>query len=221
MGDLQARHRELAYKTWREHGHNISATVKALAKEHGYSISRQSLGKWRKAFEWDDRAAREENEAREREEATSDSSILNSLISQKQKYEEYFKTLSSVAVDNQAVYGYNSVLKTILDIKNKIEERRKAGEVEQVQNEKLRKITTPEEALVALREAIEKKLNVMLSTPDTVSPKFVDDMLKALGNVDKLQARYAPDTGDDKAKKGGFTDDSADDIRRSLLGMQV
>ena len=117
MGDLQARHRELAYKVWRENNHNLSATVKILDKEHGYSISRQSLGKWRKHFEWDDRAAREENEARERQEATSDSSILNSLVGQKKKYEDYFESLAPGVVDNQAVYGYNSVLKTLIDVR--------------------------------------------------------------------------------------------------------
>jgi transposase-like protein len=115
--DLQIRHRELAYQTWRDNGHNLVATVRCLAKKHGYTISRQSLGKWRREYDWDGRAAREELEAKERTEATSDASILNSLVSQKKKYETYFEGLNPGVVDNQAVYGYNSVLKTLLDVR--------------------------------------------------------------------------------------------------------
>ena len=42
------------------------------------------------------------------------------VVTQKKKYEDYFNTLAIGAVDNQAIYAYNSILKTLLDIREKL-----------------------------------------------------------------------------------------------------
>lgn len=102
---------------WRETGQNLVKTVNALSRDHGYDISRQSLAKWRDEFGWERRAAALAVEEQERLDAMSDTSILNSLLARRRQYEEYFETLGPGQIDNQAQYGLNSVLKTLIDIR--------------------------------------------------------------------------------------------------------
>lgn len=115
--DFQTRHRELAFKAWCQTGRNLVKTVKVLSRDHGYDITRQSLAKWRDDYEWERRAAALEIEEQERLDAMSDTSILNSLLARRRQYEEYFDTLGPGQIDNQAQYGLNSVLKTLIDIR--------------------------------------------------------------------------------------------------------
>lgn len=117
MTDLQTRHMEMAFKVWREAGQNLVKTVKVLSRDHGYDITRQSLAKWRDEYSWERRAAAMAAEEQEQLEAMSDASILNSLLQRRRQYEAYFDTLKPGQIDNQAQYGLNSVLKTLIDIR--------------------------------------------------------------------------------------------------------
>ena len=117
MADFQTRHRELAFSVWRESDQNLIKTVASLSREHGYDITRQSLAKWRDDYNWERRAAAMDAEEQERLDAMSDASILNSLIARRKQYEEYFSTLKPGEIDNQAQYGLNSVLKTLIDVR--------------------------------------------------------------------------------------------------------
>ncbi len=38
---------ELAYETWRSCGQNMVETVRALAKDNGFDVTRQTLAAWR------------------------------------------------------------------------------------------------------------------------------------------------------------------------------
>lgn len=117
MDELQTRRRETAYKTWVETGQNLVKTVKILSRDHGYDISRQSLAKWRDDYNWERRAAASEIEEKERTDAMSDASIINSLVRRRKSYEEYLEALPPGKVDNQAQYAFNSVLKTLIDVR--------------------------------------------------------------------------------------------------------
>lgn len=117
MNDLVTRHRELAYKVWRENEGNLVKTVKGLSRDHGYDVTRQSLAKWRDDYEWDRRLAAEKAEEEERNEAMSDLSIINSLVKRRKQYEDYFDTFKPGQIDNQAQYGLNSVLKTLIEVR--------------------------------------------------------------------------------------------------------
>ncbi len=119
MSHVPVETRELAYQTWRECGQNLSETHRKMNGELGYVISRQTLHEWKTKYDWEGRAARAEAEEKHLAEATSDQSLLLTLLKQKKKYEEYFDSLELGKVDNQAVYGYNSILKMILDIRSK------------------------------------------------------------------------------------------------------
>ena len=216
--EVSLKYREIAYKIWRDNGQHIVNTVKILNRDHDYEITRQSLAKWRDEYEWEGRAARAEAAEKDRADAISDSSILDSLIEQRGRYEVYFKTLPPGKVDNAAIWPYNSVLKTIIDIKDKIEAKRKEG----IKSESIglgvsRPIKTSQEATFALQDAIEYKLNMMLSQPDSFSMKAAKEIKAALELVEDMKAKYVPkDT--DKTQKG-LTKPTIDEMKARLLGL--
>lgn len=111
--------KELAYETWKACGQNLSEAHRKLNGDLGYVISRQSLHEWKTKYDWEGRAARAEAEEKHIADATSDEALLAVLLKQKKKYEVYFDAQPVGTVDNQAVYGYNSILKTIVNIRPK------------------------------------------------------------------------------------------------------
>ncbi len=131
--DAPAKSIETAFRVWRDCGQNVSETGRILARDHGYPISRQSLQEWKKKYGWAERAAREDAARDERRDAASDDSLLTVLLTQKKKYENYFETLPLGSVDNQAIYAYNNILKTLLDIR----ERTDAGRSVNIDRPKL------------------------------------------------------------------------------------
>jgi len=112
--------RELAYSVWCECGQNLSECYRKMNGEHGYVISRQSLHEWKTKYDWEGRAARVDAEKIMMADATSDDALLVPLLKQKTKYENYFDGLPVGKIDTQAVYAYNSILKTMLIIKEKL-----------------------------------------------------------------------------------------------------
>ncbi len=218
MGHVPVETRELAYKIWRECGQNLSECHRKMNGEHGYVISRQSLHEWKTKYDWEGRAARAEVEEKNMQDAGSNSAILAPLLKQKTKYEEYFDSLEVGKVDNQAVYGYNSILKTILDIKQKIEDRKKAGEADGGDPGPGIVIKTPEDAVTALQTAVENKLNAMLSQTGSVSLKTVQEMEKALILIEKMKAKYQVETKE-KEPANGLSDELAQDIQNKILGV--
>ena len=198
--DAPAKSYERAYQVWRECGQNITETARRLKRDHDYEISRQSLTEWRKKYGWEERAAREENDAQNRQEASSDDSMLSVLLTQKKKYEDYFETLALGAVDNQAFHAYNNILKMLLDIRDRTSASLNvAGSLP---GGEARVIKTPGDALDALQEAVEKKLNGMLADPGMLSLKIVKEVEKSLDLIDKMRAKYmGPEKKKDRKKQ--------------------
>ena len=193
MGNAPAETREFAYAVWCECGQNLSECHRKMNGEHGYVISRQSLHEWKEKYDWEARAARTEAEKIMMADATSNDAILAPLLKQKEKYEAYFDGMEVGKVDNQAVYGYNAILKTILDIRQKIEDRKKEGQADHIAGAGIM-IKTPEDAIIALQTAVENKLNAMLSQTGSVSLKGVQEMEKALVMIEKMKSKYSSET---------------------------
>lgn len=193
MGNAPAETREFAYAVWCECGQNLSECHRKMNGEHGYVISRQSLHEWKEKYDWEARAARTEAEKIMMADATSDDAILAPLLKQKEKYEAYFDGMEVGKIDNQAIYGYNAILKTILDIRQKIEDRKKEGQADHVAGAGIM-VKTPEDAIAALQSAVENKLNAMLSQTGSVSLKSVQEMEKALVMIEKMKMKYSSET---------------------------
>jgi len=78
-----------------------------------------------------------------------------------------------------------------------------------------RDIQTPEDAINALEEAIQNKINTLLSQPGALTLSGIKDMQKALDLVEQMKAKYArPDE-----RKRGLSDETVEDIRRRILGI--
>lgn len=213
---VPAETKELAYKVWREHGQNLSETERVLNGELGYVISRQSLHAWKTEYDWENRAARAEAQARQMAKDSAGDSLLAYSIKQKQKYEDYFEGLPIGKIDNNAVYAYNSILKTILDIREKTDAVLSTGKAEGqgIDNVTIR---TPEDAIGALETAVERKLNIMLSQPDSVSMRSVQEMEKALALIGKLKLQYK--AADDVIRKKNVDPETLRMIREEVYGI--
>ena len=116
----EAETREDAYRTWRECGQNIEQTAAALGKK-GYFISRPTLYDWIEKYGWKERAARAEVEERKAGDKmmNAESRALAGLERVQARYEKYFETLGEGKVDNQAMFAYTGIIKSIAEIRTK------------------------------------------------------------------------------------------------------
>jgi hypothetical protein len=116
----QAEAREDAYKTWRTCGQNFAETKRALDRK-GYFITVPTLIDWAEKYEWKERAARAEAEEGEMKKALADhdTSVLVDLMGVKTRYDKYFKALGEGRIDNQAMFAYTGIIKSIADVKVK------------------------------------------------------------------------------------------------------
>ncbi len=93
-----------------------------------------------------------------------------------------------------------------------------AGQDDPAAAETSRPIKTAAEAVIALQEAVEKKVNAMLTQPSLVSLAGIKEIQQSLELVEKLRARYTPNV-EETGKPGGLSDDAAEAIRRQILGL--
>lgn len=213
--------RELAYRTWCACGQNLSETERRLNRDHGLPVTRQTVSEWCKKYDWQNRAARTEAARTEQSEGLGDDAILGSLLEQKTRYEEYFQTLPKGKVDNQALYAYSAVLKTLVELRQSVTQKRLA-EVRQ----ELSKITA-EFAGKPQKEALESLINVAIAVAAT---GLVDGSVPVKINLAALvkalpqtytalqtqpgEARQTNDSG------AGLSSEAADEIRKKVLGIK-
>lgn len=115
----KAEARELAYNVWRECGQNLSETERVLNRDRDLPVTRQTLAEWRDKYDWPGRAARTECAESQKARGISDDALITALLAQKDRYEEYFESLTRGQIDNQALYAYSNILKTLVDFANK------------------------------------------------------------------------------------------------------
>jgi hypothetical protein len=196
--------KEAAYQAYINCNQNLTETVREL-KKRGYVISRQTLSDWKQKYDWDGRAARTDIEQNRVDNALSDYSLIKPLLDQLPRYEEYFATLPVGQLDNQAVYARNHIIKTIFSIKESVEKRK--GNIDESINPANQKIIkTPQDALKALEEVLQTKLNKLLSNPGMVTKADIKACDDIQGIIEKYKTKYAPD------KKQGKKVLSADEI---------
>ena len=112
---------EAAYQAWRACGQNIEATVRELRKQ-GYLITKPTLLDWREKFTWRERAARAEAKEQEAKDARLGvrDKALASLQKRKEQYDTYLDSLTEgTAPDNQALFAYTGIIKTITELEMK------------------------------------------------------------------------------------------------------
>jgi len=80
-----------------------------------------------------------------------------------------------------------------------------------------REIKTPQDAIDTLQEAIERKLNIMLTQPDAINLSGIKDVKKVMELIDELKAKYG-DTPEETRLKG-LDEDQARFWREKVLGV--
>lgn len=116
----KAEFREMAFKKYVECGGNVEMTVRELNKE-GFPLSKPTLYEWIEKFNFDDRRTKVDAELQKSKDSqlSFEESMINALMSRKDAYEEYFKTAAG-RFDHQAQYAYSGIIKSILDIKERL-----------------------------------------------------------------------------------------------------
>lgn len=82
-----------------------------------------------------------------------------------------------------------------------------------------RQINSPQEAIDALREAVDLKLRVMLGSPDNLSFGAIKDLKQSMELLDSMQAKYVP-AGSGAPERKGLSDETVEDIKKRILGLK-
>ena len=119
--------------------------------------------------------------------------------------------------DPQSVYAFTAVEKIFA-----ARERGGSADAQAVMPERMREITTPAEAVAALTEVVEIKLNRMLAQPETLQLAQLKDIKQTMELISQMKDKYDPDAvEEDGQAKGGLSDEAADMIRREILGVKT
>jgi len=79
-------------------------------------------------------------------------------------------------------------------------------------------IKTPQDAVNALQEAIERHINMLLIQPGAMTPAVLRDLQKSFELVDEMKRRYQADAG---KQARGLTAKKAEEIRNHILGVKA
>lgn len=98
------------------------------------------------------------------------------------------KTALDSGGDPQSVYAFTALEKVFAPGKGK------AGEPEErpVNPDKLKNINTPADAVEALQEVVEIKLNRMLSQPDTLQLSQIKELKQTMELIEQMRVKYTP-----------------------------
>lgn len=116
--------------------------------------------------------------------------------------------------DPQSVYAFAAIEKAVTSGK------KSAQPVPVSSLGKLKNINTPADAVDALQEVVELKLNKMLAQPDILQLSQVKELKQTMELIDQMKAKYTPDAVDDSVVEGGLSDEAADMIRQQILGVK-
>lgn len=183
--------REAAYDAYVTDG----LTYDQVAARSGVSVSQ--LKRWGQEDGWGD-ARREYRRALQ--------SIKRDTV--KLRADLLKKALGSQ--DAQDIYAFAAL--------ERIEASRKTGTVTPAMApEKLKDINTPADAVEALDQVVEMKLNRLLSSPAELKLSEITELKKTMELIDGMRKKYAPEA-DGKQKGKGFDADQVAKIRELLEG---
>jgi transposase-like protein len=121
-------------------------------------------------------------------------------------------------VDPQTAYAFASLVSSGKIIEQEARENRIAASPVPAIGSIERPIKTAEDAVAALQEAVEKKINIMLTQPGAVSLSGIKEMQQAMQMLDQLKTKYKPEG--ETAQSSGLSDEAAESIRKRILGMR-
>ena len=153
-------------------------TLEQVAASTGVSLSQ--VKEWSTADSWRERRDEYRQALRE---------IRTNTVKLRQKLIE--KALADL--DPQRVYAAAS-MERVAQLAEKASSAKKQEDLPEAPSpsEITREIRTPEQAITALQEAAEARLNLLLSRPGELSLAALKDVQKVLTLIDELKSKYAP-----------------------------
>ncbi len=114
-----AENRELAFRKYCECGGNVEMTLREL-KKADLKLSKKTFYEWMKKFNFEERRSKVDIEKQKVNDSqiSFEENMLSDLLKQKAKYETYFEGITGI--DNQAQFAYASIVKTVIDIRAKL-----------------------------------------------------------------------------------------------------
>ncbi len=156
-------------------------TYDLVAEHTGVSVSQ--LKRWGGEGRW---------VVRRKEYRTAQGTIRIKLMEAKAN----FITSVAESEDPQKAYAFTSLVTAGLNIE------KAAAESPVIQANSTRIIKTPQDAVEALQEAVQKKINTMLSDPGGLSLATIKDTKEAMEFVEQLAGKYLTDDKTDKQTQG-------------------
>jgi transposase-like protein len=98
--------------------------------------------------------------------------------------------------------------------------RSAGGEPAQAPLDPEREIKTASEAVDALEAALERQLNILLARPEKMSLGAIKDVDKALKLIGDMKKRHMAESLEAPEERRGLSDETAEQIRRLILGVQ-
>lgn len=178
-------------------------TYEAVAEATGVSLSQ--LKRWGGEDTWVDRR---------KEYRQAQTSIRRGVTLAKAKAVNALLT----TMDPQTAYAFASLVSSGKIIEQEARESQTRAVSEPATGSIERPIKTAVDAVVALQEAVEKKINAMLTQPGGVSLAGIKEIRQSLEMVEDMNAKYKPST-EETGKPGGLSDEAAEAIRRQILGL--
>jgi len=118
------------------------------------------------------------------------------------------------SLDPQDVYAISSLESTVVKVQQASgSDISTAGAIEK------RIIKTPQDAVDALGDVVENKINGMLTKPGAISLAGIKEMKQALELIEKMKTKYKPEA-EGAEKSEGLSDAAADKIRKQILGIK-
>jgi hypothetical protein len=174
-------------------------TLEQLVTLTGVSIS--TLKRWSIQYGWSEKR---ENIRRARSAIRTNRVLLHAKL-----IENCLKTLSPM--DAFAVSSIEGAVQRAAQLAAKGQAREAPAEV-------LREIKTEADAIAALEQAVEIKINRLLSNPEGLSFAAMKEIKQALDLLKDMRARQpASDAG---SQPSGLSEAAADEIRRKILGIK-
>ncbi|MHB1059808.1 MAG: hypothetical protein ACYC0F_18185 [Rhodanobacter sp.] len=102
-------------------------------------------------------------------------------------------------MDPQTAYAFASLVSSGKIIEQEARECRVLAQTDPALGTIERPIKTAEDAVAALQDAVERKINAMLTQPGAVSLAGIKEMQQALEMIEKLKAKGAQGTGTEPA----------------------
>jgi len=79
-----------------------------------------------------------------------------------------------------------------------------------------RPISTAQDAVEALQEALQRKINAILGNPDGLTLEAIKGLRQAMEMIDTMQSKYLSDS---KKTRQGLSGDAVQEIRKQILGI--